>query len=52
MLLVFLALGIQWAKADKQQAVRLDRVADNYGDADRTAYNEMLRQLNNKGDKE
>lgn len=52
MLLVFLALGIQWAKADKQQAVRLDRVADNYGDADRTAYNKMLQQLNNKGDKE
>jgi cytochrome c oxidase assembly factor CtaG/putative copper export protein len=52
MLLVFVALGVQWAKADKQQAARLDRQADNYGDTERNAYNEMLRELNKEGDKE
>jgi cytochrome c oxidase assembly factor CtaG/putative copper export protein len=52
MLLVFVALGVQWAKADNQQAARLDRQADNYGDIERNAYNEMLRQLNKEGDKE
>lgn len=52
MLLVFIALGVQWAKSDRQQAARLDRQADNYGDQEREAYNQMLRQLNNKGDKE
>jgi cytochrome c oxidase assembly factor CtaG len=49
---VFIALGVQWAKSDRQQAARLDRQADNYGDQEREAYNQMLRQLNNKGDKE
>lgn len=52
MLLVFIALGVQWAKSDRQQAARLDRQADKYGDQEREAYNQMLRQLNNKGDKE
>lgn len=52
MLLVFLALGVQWAKADRQQAARLDRQADTYGDQEREAYNEMLRKLNITGDKE
>ena len=52
MLLVFIALGVQWAKSDRQQAARLDRQADKYGDQEREEYNQMLRQLNNKGDKE
>lgn len=52
MLLVFIALGVQWAKSDRKLAARLDRQADNDGDSQREAYNEMLRQLNNKGGKE
>ena len=52
MLLVFIALGVQWAKSDRQQAARLDRQADTYGDQEREAYNQMLRSLHNKGDKE
>lgn len=52
MLLVFIALGVQWAKSDHQLAARLDRQADNFGDSQREAYNDMLRQLNNKGGKE
>lgn len=52
MLLVFLALGVQWAKSDRLQAARLDRQADTYGDQEREAYNQMLSQLNTTGDKE
>lgn len=52
MLLVFIALGVQWAKSDRQQAARLDRQADIYGDQERIAYNEMLSKLNKQGGKE
>ncbi|MFZ9750884.1 MAG: cytochrome c oxidase assembly protein, partial [Candidatus Nanopelagicales bacterium] len=52
MLLVFIALGVQWAKSDRQQAARLDRQADVYGDQERIAYNEMLSKLNKQGGKE
>jgi putative copper resistance protein D len=52
MLLVFIALGVQWAKSDRQLAARLDRQADTYGDSELSAYNEMLERLNNKGGKD
>ena len=44
-LLVIVALLVQWAKADDREARRADRRADSDGDADREAYNAMLRDL-------
>ncbi|GAB3435658.1 cytochrome c oxidase assembly protein [Actinophytocola sediminis] len=45
LLIVLIALLVQWAKADDREARRADRRADDDGDADRTAYNAMLRKL-------
>ena len=45
LLLVLVALLVQWAKADDREARRVDRRADDDGDADRAAYNAMLRKL-------
>ena len=45
LVIVLLALLVQWARADDRQARREDRRADAEGDADRTAYNAMLRKL-------
>lgn len=45
LLLVLVALLVQWAKADDREARRADRRADDDGDAERAAYNAMLREL-------
>jgi putative copper resistance protein D len=45
LLVVMVALLVQWASADERAARRADRRADADGDADRAAYNAMLRQL-------
>ena len=45
LLLVVIALLVQWARQDERSARRDDRRADADGDADLVAYNAMLRQL-------
>ncbi|MDQ4117250.1 MAG: cytochrome c oxidase assembly protein, partial [Actinomycetota bacterium] len=45
MLLVVIALIVQWSREDTRTAVRRDRQADRDGDADLKAYNEMLAKL-------
>ncbi|MFL6142480.1 MAG: cytochrome c oxidase assembly protein [Labedaea sp.] len=45
LLVVLVALLLQWARADEREARRSDRRADADGDAERAAYNAMLRQL-------
>ncbi|RMI28486.1 cytochrome c oxidase assembly protein [Nocardia stercoris] len=44
-LLVVGALLAQWIGQERRTAVRTDRKADDFGDTDLDAYNEMLRQL-------
>lgn len=44
-LLVLIALLVQWARADDREARRNDRREDASGDAELAAYNAMLRQL-------
>jgi putative copper resistance protein D len=39
------ALAAQWSRDDEREARRLDRQADQDGNADLTAYNEMLARL-------
>jgi cytochrome c oxidase assembly factor CtaG/putative copper export protein len=45
LVIVMLALLVQWARSDERTARRLDRAADRNDDADLTAYNAMLAQL-------
>jgi cytochrome c oxidase assembly factor CtaG/putative copper export protein len=45
LVLVVVALLVQWARQDERLARRDDRRADADGDADLTAYNAMLRRL-------
>ncbi len=45
LLLVIIALLVQWSRQDERTARRDDRRADADGDADLTAYNAMLRRL-------
>ncbi len=45
LLLVVIALLIQWSRHDERSARRDDRRADHDGDADLGAYNAMLRRL-------
>ncbi|MFR9730259.1 cytochrome c oxidase assembly protein [Saccharopolyspora sp. MS10] len=45
LVVVMLALLIQWSRADDREARRFDRRAAADGDADLAAYNEMLRRL-------
>ena len=45
LLLVVIALLVQWSRQDERSARRDDRRADADGDADLTAYNAMLRRL-------
>lgn len=45
LVVVLLALLIQWSRADSRAARRIDRKADSDGEADLAAYNAMLRQL-------
>jgi putative copper resistance protein D len=48
LLIVLAALLVQWARADDREARRQDRRADAEGDADREAYNAMLKKLSDK----
>ena len=45
LLLVLIALLVQWSRQDERTARRDDRRADADGDADLVAYNAMLRRL-------
>ncbi|GAA4550564.1 cytochrome c oxidase assembly protein [Pseudonocardia xishanensis] len=45
LLVVLVALVIQWSRLDERSARRDDRRADADGDADLKAYNDMLRRL-------
>src|SRR3954447_12479052 len=45
LLLVIVALLIQWSRQDERSARRADRRADADGDAELSAYNDMLRRL-------
>ncbi|MCV7030808.1 cytochrome c oxidase assembly protein [Mycobacterium sherrisii] len=45
LVIVMLALLVQWARSDERTARRLDRAADRDDDADLAAYNAMLAQL-------
>jgi cytochrome c oxidase assembly factor CtaG/putative copper export protein len=48
-LLVLIALLVQWARQDEREAKRRDRREDASGDADLTAYNAMLKKLADQG---
>ncbi|WP_068178313.1 cytochrome c oxidase assembly protein [Mycobacterium sp. UM_CSW] len=45
LVIVMIALLVQWARSDKRTARRLDRAADMDDDADLAAYNAMLAEL-------
>lgn len=45
LVIVMLALIVQWARSDKRTARRLDRAAERDDDAELAAYNAMLTQL-------
>ena len=45
LVLVLLALLIQWRRSDARDAKRLDRAAERNHDADLAAYNAMLAEL-------
>jgi len=45
LVLVLIALLVQWRRSDQRTAVRLDRAADRDDDADLAAYNNMLARL-------
>ncbi len=45
LVLVLIALLIQWRRSDQRTATRLDRAADRDDDADLAAYNAMLAEL-------
>lgn len=45
LVVVLMALLIQWQRSDRRDAVRLDRAADRNHDADLAAYNAMLAEL-------
>jgi putative copper resistance protein D len=45
LVIVMLALLVQWARSDERTARRLDRAADRDDDAELTAYNAMLAEL-------
>ncbi len=45
LLIVLVALVIQWSRADDRAARRADRRADSDGDAELSAYNSMLQRL-------
>jgi putative copper resistance protein D len=49
LLIVVIALLIQWSRQDERSARRADRQADVHGDADLDAYNAMLRRLATEG---
>ena len=45
LVLVLIALLVQWTRSDRRTAKRLDRAADRDDDADLAAYNAMLAEL-------
>jgi putative copper resistance protein D len=45
LVVVMLALLIQWQRSDRRTAIRLDRAAQRDQDADMVAYNAMLAEL-------
>ncbi|HWX98931.1 MAG TPA: cytochrome c oxidase assembly protein [Mycobacterium sp.] len=45
LVIVMIALLVQWARSDERTARRLDRAAERNDDADLTAYNAMLAEL-------
>jgi cytochrome c oxidase assembly factor CtaG/putative copper export protein len=45
LLIVVIALLVQWSRQDERSARRADRQADVHGDAELEAYNAMLRRL-------
>jgi putative copper resistance protein D len=45
LVLVLIALLIQWRRSDQRDAKRLDRAADRDDDADLVAYNAMLAEM-------
>jgi putative copper resistance protein D len=45
LVLVLIALLVQWRRSDQRTATRLDRAADRDDDADLTAYNAMLAEM-------
>lgn len=45
LVVVLIALLIQWQRSDRRDAVRLDRAAERDNDAELAAYNAMLAQL-------
>jgi putative copper resistance protein D len=48
LVIVLVALLIQWARADDREARREDRRADTEGDTDREAYNAMLKKMSER----
>jgi cytochrome c oxidase assembly factor CtaG len=50
-LLVLIALLVQWARTDEREARRSDRREDASGGADLAAYNAMLKQMSGPGRK-
>jgi cytochrome c oxidase assembly factor CtaG/putative copper export protein len=48
LVLVIVALLIQWRRSDQRTAKRLDRAADRDDDAELTAYNAMLAQMSGR----
>ena len=51
LVVVMIALLIQWRRGDERTAKRLDRAADRDDDADLAAYNAMLAQLARRDDR-
>lgn len=49
LVIVMIALLVQWARSDARTARRLDRAADRDDDAELTAYNAMLAELARRG---
>jgi putative copper resistance protein D len=45
LLVVVVALLVQWARQDEREARRRDRRADNDGESELAAYNAMLNQM-------
>ncbi|MHC9295795.1 cytochrome c oxidase assembly protein [Mycobacterium sp. LTG2003] len=52
LVIVMLALLIQWRRSDQRTAKRLDRAADRDDDADLAAYNAMLAELARRDQKQ
>jgi putative copper resistance protein D len=45
LMVVMIALLVQWTRSDRRTAKRLDRAADRDEDAELAAYNAMLAEL-------